>query len=283
MSERQLVPRQFHFVFGLRPQMTPFHLAHYLCLESCRQINQPADIVFHCHHEPWGPWWDPIRPHLTIQRIEPEAFVASSRKYLEHAEGRFIRRVGLDYAHQSDFIRLKVLRERGGVYADIDTLFVRPLPNELFDAPFVIGEEDPVTPAGADRAERSLCNALMLSQPGSRFADSWLARMYEVFDGTWSRHSCTEAARLGREMPEEVRVLPSQVFYPCMWTREGLADLFDRHVTLPDNTCSVHLWSHLWWDAWRTDFSAFHAGLLTEEYVRRGETTYAVLARRFLA
>ena len=282
MPERQLIPRQFHFVFGLLPQVAPFHVAHYLCLESCREINRPEAIVFHCHHEPWGPWWDRIRPHLTLSRIEPEAFVAGSLKYLAHAEGRFIRKAGLDYAHHSDFIRLKLLLARGGVYADIDTLFVRPLPDDLFTNAFVIGEEDPVAPRGTDRCERSLCNALMLSQAHSRFAEAWLARMYDAFDGTWSRHSCTEAARLARVMPEDVRVVPSHLFYPLMWTREGLADLFERQGPLPADTCSVHLWSHLWWDEWRTDFSTFHAGLLTEEYVRHGETTYAALAKPFL-
>jgi hypothetical protein len=279
MSE---IPRRFHFVFGLRPQTEPFHLAHYLCLESCRRINVPEALLFHYHHEPHGPWWERIRPHLTLSRIEPEAFVTGNPRYLEHEEGRFIRRLGLDYAHQSDFLRLKLLIEHGGVYADIDTLFVNPLPTALYAQSFVIGEEDPVRPLGADRPEASLCNALLMARPGSEFARAWLARMYEVFDGSWSRHSCTEAARLRALMPDDVHVVPSRYFYPYMWTAEGFADLFERLVPVSAGVFSLHLWSHLWWDPRRIDFSRFHAGLLTEEYVRRGETTYAVLARQFL-
>lgn len=279
MSE---IPHRFHFVFGLQPQTEPFHLAHYLCLESCRRINTPEAIVFHYHHEPRGPWWDRIRPYLTLSRIEPEGFVTGSPRYLEHDEGRLIRRLGLDYAHQSDFLRLKVLIEHGGVYADIDTLFVNPLPAALYAQPFVIGEEDPVAPLGADRAEPSLCNALLMARPGSGFARAWLARMYEVFDGSWSRHSCTEAARLRAVMPDDVHVAPSRYFYPFMWTANGLANLFERRVPVMEGVLSLHLWSHLWWDPRRIDFSRFHAGLLTEEYVRRGETTYAAAARQFL-
>ena len=45
---------------------------------------------------------------------------------------------------------------------------------------------------------------------------------------------------------------------------------------------SIHLWSHLWWERRRRDFSDFHAGLITEDYVREGRTTYAVAARPFL-
>jgi hypothetical protein len=45
---------------------------------------------------------------------------------------------------------------------------------------------------------------------------------------------------------------------------------------------SLHLWAHLWWDAWRTDFTTLHADALDEDYLRTMNTTYAVLARRFL-
>lgn len=276
------IPRRFHFIFGLRPQTEPFHIAHYLCLESCRQVNRPEQIVFHCHNEPWGEWWERIRPHLDLQPIEPEPFVTSSPRYLDHQEGRFIRAHRLDYAHQSDFLRLRILLEHGGVYADIDTLFVNRMPPAFYAWPFVIGEEDPVTPSGSERPERSLCNAFLMSPPGSRYARTWLARMYEVFDGTWSRHSCTEAARVQQEMPESVHVVPARCFYRHMWTREGIADLFERLDSDTEGVYSLHLWSHLWWEQGRTDFSRFHAGLLTEDYVRNASTTYATLARRFL-
>jgi hypothetical protein len=42
------------------------------------------------------------------------------------------------------------------------------------------------------------------------------------------------------------------------------------------------MWSHLWWDAGRTDFLHFHSGFLTEDFIRRYDTTYNRLARRYL-
>ena len=36
------VPRLAHFVFGLLEQTEPFHPMHYLALESCRRVLQPA-------------------------------------------------------------------------------------------------------------------------------------------------------------------------------------------------------------------------------------------------
>ncbi len=45
---------------------------------------------------------------------------------------------------------------------------------------------------------------------------------------------------------------------------------------------SMHLWNHLWWDRWRKDFSDFHGDLLTQHYIRTKDTTYNVIARKYL-
>lgn len=275
------IPNQFHFVFGLRPQPEPMHIVHYLALESCRQVNRPDAIHFHYRHEPHGAWWERIRPHLTLHRVAGERQVADARRYGETEEGRVIERAGWSYAHEADFIRLDALLAAGGVYADIDTLFVQPLPQHLFREPFVIGEEPPLP--GADRVLRpSLCNALMLSLPGAAFPARWRERMDAVFDGTWSRHSCQEAALLWAAMPADVHVVPARYFYRHAPTRAGLSGLFEALEADLHDVYSLHLWSHLWWDAWRTDFTAFHAGLVTEAHIRTVDSTYNVLARGFL-
>ncbi len=276
------IPHRFHFVFGLRPQDRPFHLAHYLCLASCIEVNRPDEILFHYHNEPWGPWWERIRPRLTLNPIRPSDFVARHRGYARHVEGRYIRSRGLDYAHHADFVRLEVLLESGGVYADIDSLFIEPIPPDLFEAEFVLGEEGYVTRDDDGSPLRTLCNALIMSAPEARFGQQWYERMYAVFDGTWNRHSCLEAARLARDNPDRVSVQPENLFFPIPPTAAGLARLFAPSNAELDGASSVHLWEHLWADAGRTDFSRFHLDLLTEKYVRSGSSLYARLARRHL-
>lgn len=275
------VPNRFHFVFGLKPQTEPFHLLFYLCLRSCIEVNRPERVIFHYHYMPYGQWWDRIRPELELRRVEGESFVTGSARYDEHNEGRVIRFLNLTYAHQSDFLRLKILRDEGGIYADIDSLFVRPYPGSWYQSDFLIGEEAPV-PDGRGLLQPSLCNALMFSRPASRFARRWLALSYEEFDGTWSAHSCAAAAKVREEMPDAVRVVPRENCYRFMWTREGLAELFEKVVTDPGDVYSIHLWAHLWWDAQRIDFSAMHAGMFTPRYIRTVDSTYNLLARRFL-
>jgi hypothetical protein len=275
------IPNCFHFVFGLHPQTAPLHLAHYLCLESCRRVYRPDAIYLHYRHEPYGEHWERIRPYLTLRPVAEGAHAPDTRRYQDTEEGRYIEQAGWVYAHEADFIRLQILLEFGGIYADMDTLFVQPMPQRLFGHDFVLGEESPLP--DADGVLRpSLCNALMLSRPGAAFPVRWLQRMAEVFDGTWSRHSCQEAAQLWSAMPEAVRVVPQRYFYRHAPTRDGVRALLETLDPDFRDVYSLHLWAHLWWDEWRRDFTAFHAGMLTEDYIRSVDTTYNVIARGFL-
>ena len=274
-----MIANIYHFIFGLRAQTEPFHLAHYLCLESCRRVNAPQAIWFHYDHEPYGPLWERIKPHLTLRRVTREPMPQA--RYQESDEGRLIEASGWSYAHEADFIRLKVLREHGGVYADIDTLFVAPPPAHLFEATCVLGDEGAL-PDERGLLRPSLCNALIMAAPGAPFVARWLDESYRAFDGKWTSHSCQLATRLWQDCPDDVHVVPRQYFYRHPWTVAGMQSLFERVDPDLRDVFSLHLCSHLWWDAARTDFTRFHAGLLTEDWVRAGASTYALLARPFL-
>ena len=67
-----------------------------------------------------------------------------------------------------------------------------------------------------------------------------------------------------------------------MWTREGIHTLLEGCDRNYQGVLSMHLWSHLWWSKERQDFSDFHQGRLTERYIREIDTTYNLVARRFL-
>jgi FkbM family methyltransferase len=271
----EVIPHQFHFVFGLRKQREPFHLAHYLCLESCRRVNQPQAMRFYHHYEPYGPYWDLIKPQLTLVKVPLHPMVHGFR-YKDRAVKPF------RYAHHSDFIRLEKLLEVGGVYADIDTLFVRPLPPSLFHKPFVLGRERDVQDPHTGRPTPSLCNALIMSPPGADFGRLWLEGMTAAFDGTWSNHSTLFPQQLATQFPDLVHVEPQRSFYHFSPTSRGLAALLEDCQPIPDGVYSIHLWAHLWWERRRVDFSLFHAGLLTEEFIRQVDTTYNCAARPFL-
>jgi hypothetical protein len=273
--------RDFHFVFGLREQREPFHILHYLCLASCRAVNRPHAIHFHYRHEPFGPWWEKIKPHLRLVRAPDVVEGFAPARYADSAEGRFIEQLGLSYAHEADFLRLDILIAHGGVYCDMDTLFVRPYADAWFAQDFAIGEES--APFAHGQVIRpTLCNAVMFARPGSRFARVWRERMEQVFDGSWSGHSCHEAARLWRVMPDALRVLPREYFYRYGSTIAGLESLLEQSDAEHADIYSLHLWAHLWWEQSRRDFSAVHAGQIDENWIRTRDCTLAKLARKFL-
>jgi FkbM family methyltransferase len=267
------IPRIFHFVFGLRKQTAPFHLLHYLCLESCLRVNQPDEIRLYYHHEPHGRYWDLVKGKISLHKVGLVPLV-SGFDYSDPAIARY------DYAHHADFIRLEKLLAAGGVYADMDTLFLQPLPEALYEKPFVLGREMDVAEGG--RVRRSLCNALIMSAPGAPFCRRWLERMPAAFDGSWSGHSTRLPQELAEEFPQEIHIEPEASFYSIPPTPAGLARLFEQAGEFPPRAYSVHLWAHLWWSPVRHDFSRLDANYFTEDYIRERDSTFNCAARRYL-
>ncbi len=275
MTRARRIPNIFHFVFGLKKQREPFHLVYYLALASCRAVNNAEKIYFYYHYEPWGYYWDLAREFITPVRIPLESFITNYR-YPDPGVARY------KYAHQSDFIRLERLLHTGGVYADIDTIFVNPFPSMLWEEPFVLGREGDVIPSPGLEPQPSLCNALIMAEPEAEFGRIWLSAMRSSFDGSWSGHSTLLPERLSRDHPDLLRVEPEGTFYRYPWTRNGIRMLLEGLDTDLDGAVSLHLWSHLWWSRRRLDFSSFHAGMLTERRIASVDTTYNVIARRYL-
>jgi hypothetical protein len=275
MSDR--IPNTCHFVFGFKKQTEPFHLVYYLCLESCRRILAPDRIILYYNHEPYGEYWERIRDKLELVRMDPVEHVSRFRYGFKNRWSKKYR-----YAHHADFIRLERLVEHGGIYADIDTIFVDRIPDALWTKPFVLGREHDVRCQTTGEIRPSLCNALIMSRKGAEFGARWLDEMTHAFDGSWSNHSTLLPQKLSERYPERVHIEPPTTFYKYMWTKEDLHRLLEGCETGHPGVVSIHLWSHLWWARRRRDFSSFFGDMITEDYVRRVNTTYNLLARPFL-
>lgn len=269
------IPNQFHFVFGLKRQTEPFHLIYYLALASCLAVNRPDAVYFYYHWEPHGRYWDLIQEKLILVKI-PRVKYVDEYRYQDHRVARF------KYAHASDFVRLEKLISNGGIYADLDTLFVNPIPHRLYDKPFVLGREKDLYDARTHQQQPSVCNAFMMAERNAPFGSLWLNQLTDAFDGSWSNHSTLLPRRLATQYPELVHLEPPRTFYKHMWTREGIHTLLEGLDTDNQDVVSFHLWAHLWWSRWRRDFSSFHGGKMTEDYIRRVDTTYNVVARKYL-
>lgn len=263
-----MIPDIFHFVYGFKPQTEPFPLIHFLAIQSCLEVNNPQQVILHCAERPWGNWWE---------RLEGRIVLADAVRSAEVDAHRYDHRVPEDYryAHHSDFVRLDALIRTGGIYADIDTVFVRPFPDSLRRHAFVAGRESDLG------GKMSVCNAVLAAQPGAPFALRWRAAMPTALDG-WSDHSTLLPAHLAAQHPEEIHIEPMETFYPFDHNAFGLLQLLMGDVPLPASTVSIHLWEHLWGAASRTDFVPFHSGLITPQNILTANTTLFRLLRRFL-
>lgn len=270
------IPRSVHFVFGLREQNEPFHLLHYLAIESCRQVVEPERIYLHYHHLPFGVYWELARPHLTLQHV-------GLSEEVENAEfDEILAPEVYRYAHHADFVRLDALIEHGGIYADIDTLFIRAMPDELFEHRFVIGREADMKDEITGQVSPSFCNALMLAEPGSQFARRWRHQMAEALNGSWSNHSCLLPQRLAQQFPDEIHIEPIESFMGIPVTPSGITAFLEGDQLDLAKSYSVHWWQHLWWEEERQDFCQFHAGRVTLQHLRDGTSPLCQLARPFL-
>jgi hypothetical protein len=173
------------------------------------------------------------------------------------------------------------LLDRGGVYADLDTIFVAAIADELYDKPFVIGREADVYDGRTGAWHRSLCNALLMGERGSVFARAWRTLMPRALAG-WSHHSTLLPQQLSEQHPALVHIEPERTFYPYRCTRRDFDRLFVGCETDLEGVCSIHLWNHLWFHPADRLFSDFHGGLINEHRLRRVDTTYNLLARPFL-
>jgi hypothetical protein len=271
-----VIPRVVHFVHGLREQTEPFHVLHSIAIESARRYVAPEAIHFHYKVLPWGPYFDRVSSYLTLHEVDlvEEVLDADPEPVVDVERYR--------HAIHADFIGLDALIEHGGIYADIDTIFVAEFPDALFEAPFVIGQEAPVHDERTGELRRPLGNALLMSEPGSEFARVWRAHMASSLDGTWSSHRGSRPERLVLDFSGKVRVEPEESFYSFSSTPAGLAALLERETPVPAGALSVHLWAHLWWERGRTDFSRVHGGRLTAHQLARSRTTLGSLVRPFL-
>jgi len=253
-----MIPNIFHFVYGFKEQTEEFDLYKYIAIESAYQVNKPDTIYFYYWYEPFGQWWNKIKPRLTLVKtpIPTEIF------------GNPIKH----YAHAADIVRLQKLNEFGGIYLDIDTICLKPFTDLLMND-FVMGIQGD---------NYGLCNATMLAKPNSEFGLIWMNK-YKTFrslgrDKYWDEHSVILPFKLSKTYPAFITILNStKLFYPLWGSMSDI--LFNETINVSEythlikNSYSIHLWD---------TFNHNYLKTLTSERILRENTVYNIFARKFL-
>ena len=274
-----MIPNILHFVFGMAPDFggKPFSLVHYLSVKSAVELNKPDAAYFHYQFEPEGEWWQKVKPLLTLNKIiAPDSFMGRS---LYHV------------AHKADVVRLQALKETGGIYLDLDTINVKPM-TDLLNHSFAIGQElkpkyipknwrqrikNKLGLIQAKEGTTGLCNAVLLSEKNSDFVNHWLNE-YKTFrskgrDKYWNEHSVLIPEKLAAIHPDSITKLSPYAFHFPLYDAAGLKSMFEESNDFPEAYLH-HLWESFSWKR--------HLSKLSVENIMTGETTYNIIARRFI-
>lgn len=225
------IPRILHFVYGLSPG-APFQDMHRNAIASAYKAYPDYDIFLHMSHLPKpSSQWSQVEHMVRIVWVNPDSNVFGRRCFQHHA-------------HRSDYIRLRALNEYGGIYMDIDTLTINPIPSSILESSsFVIARQD--TPRGY-----GLCNAVMASTKNSSFSRIWLDN-YRSFrsmgmDSHWDEHSVRLPLKLSTCKNAKVTILSPKAFFPFYWHNAdkivfGNRKYYEMYFSQP-YTYTIHLW-----------------------------------------
>lgn len=257
------IPNIIHFVYGFKEQTEEFDLYKYLAIKSSYDINKPSKIYFYYFYEPYGYWWNKIKPILTLEFINPPTEIYGNKVY--------------HYAHQADIVRLQKLIEHGGIYLDIDTICLKSF-NDLYDYDFLMGVQ-----TNSDNTKiYGLCNAVILSKKNAPFALKWL-ESYKTFrskgrDEYWDEHSVLMPYELSKIHGNEIKILSCNAFFYPLWYDINEI-LFKENIQIEEykkiikNNYVIHLWD---------TYSNNHLKSLNENIIFTKNSIYNIFCRKFL-
>jgi GT2 family glycosyltransferase len=272
-NNRQKIPNIIHFIFGFKEQTEEFELYRYLSIKSAIDLNKPDKVYFYYNYEPFGFWWNKIKPYLILEKVEPPKQIFGKKIY--------------HYAHQADIIRLQKLIEHGGIYLDIDTITLKPY-TDLLVYDFVMGKQ-----YNSDHSIiYGLCNAVILSSKNSSFANKWLDT-YKTFrakgrDIHWDEHSVKKPYELSEMYKNEIKIIDDDCFFYPLWydIHQLLFTPIDNDKKIDNtnlqnnaykkiiqNNYCIHLWD---------TYSNEYLKKLTLDNIFQEHTLYNIFSRKFL-
>ncbi len=207
-----MIPRVFHFVFftqsfaGIAAAPLPFMLHNYVAIASCRKHHPNARLILHTDGEITGEHWERTRPllHAVVRRTFNSCVGTKNLR---------------NFANVADLARAEILFERGGAYADLDTLFTGSI-DHWFDRDTVtIGDENGIPMSN-----------IICSPPRHTFIAAWLKQAELLVDDEWGAFhvkGLSNAAQISgcQFILEKVEHLPQPLYTAAAANQFYLHDL----------------------------------------------------------
>ena len=261
--KNQKIPNQIMFIW-INKNQKEFLFCYYLSVYSAYIINKPDKILFYYHckvselllkndfyfynfycispnrnnkfldlfldihrqqvqlqrrlYDFYGEWFDKLKQISCIEFIKIDIPTHIGKKPLKKV------------AHIADKIRMEKLYEHGGIYMDIDTISIRPY-KHLLNNETVLGFED----------SNSICNAVMLTIPKSRFFKIWLSKYEKEFNSDgWGESSILLPYKIYIDNKDIVKVLPKETFFIPSYTETD--KIFEKNNNISNELITLHLW-----------------------------------------
>jgi mannosyltransferase OCH1-like enzyme len=230
-----MIPKIIHYIWlGGKPKPT---LAH-ICILSWREKNPDYTIV------EWN------ETNLDLDKLTREnRFFAECRK--RHM-----------WAHMTDYIRLNILYEIGGIYMDTDMLVLKSLDKFLNDGAFI----------GKENSQNELSCGIMGFTKGNAFLKSVLEFYREKIwhMNIWTIPSIfTYVFEKSAAVPN-LKIYDQEYFYPYPYRA-------DFNMTcLTENSYTIHWWAASWNKAIRPYL------FLTTKHKRNPAVRLAMIGRKAL-
>jgi hypothetical protein len=223
-----VTPQIIHFVWISSPDygVPAFGFSEWVAVRSAKKANPGYRVVVWTDHSPVGKYWKAIKSQVEIKKTTPPKEVCGNK--VSHP------------AHKTDWLRLTILSEFGGVYLDIDTITLKS-----FD-PIIRTNRMTMVREVVQGRFVGLCNAFIASPPRSKFIELWKSLFVEFAskgrDKLWNQSGVQWPAQVASDNPGLCDTLHESAYFVPDWSDDGIAAMWDRQEEYP-NAIGHHLWS----------------------------------------
>lgn len=135
--------------------------------------------------------------------------------------------------HRSDFVRVKEVHERGGVYIDFDVYALRDIR---------ILREGGFKAVAGRQLGGQINSGVFMSVKGGKMVKLWMHDMHKVYTGGWTTHSNEVITKFGQRLIREsgeVLIMERDAFAPGSWNNDDTDYLFAPHDDVPSNLSNM--------------------------------------------
>jgi len=265
-----MIKIQFIYLYG--KQTIEFNINHYISIFSNICVNNAEASI-------WTNDIERLKNNYWIKMLQSEykLDIKDIHPIYEAIENRIDLRLDkLPYmAHVADMCRLYIMANNPGIYSDVDSIAVNPIPEELLNYNYVFCLES--------NTDNCLCNGFFIANRCNFLLD-WLDdwetySSIECEPGTpnWTKYSVQLGWTHYLNYKHEVTLIDSISFQPKYLTYKDTCELFflDRYDEIKNNPniYQVHLWETR---------NQSILKVLDERYFKESKATYAQLGSPYV-